>query len=227
MSTQVANVNKINSGLCPHGLPPGACPICSNAAGSMRQSDRNRNVGEMTYHECAMIGNMMRAKELAQKRHENNLEIRAESLKTFEQIMNRASTSLAEFAQRISTTLLLKPVAFIIQRIAIPVVNLIKNTPNIINNIAEKFSHLKQKIFDIMDKLNAIFGELKAFIDKKISEFVSAIKTKFKNIFKIFKKNNTDDNDTKVDDDKKNLNLKTILHKIKINLKSKKDQKNE
>ena len=89
MSTQVANVNKINSGLCPHGLPPGACPICSNmGGGSTRVGERPQKAGEMSYHQCAMIGNMMRAKELAQKRHENNLEKRAESLKTFEQIMN-------------------------------------------------------------------------------------------------------------------------------------------
>ena len=84
MANQVTNVNKINTGLCPHGLPPGACPICSNMGGTFRQSDRNRNLGEMTYHECVMIGNMLKARALAQKQHEANLEHRLANLKMFE-----------------------------------------------------------------------------------------------------------------------------------------------
>ena len=91
MSTQVSNVSKVNTGLCPHGLPPSACPICSNAAGSMRQSDRTRKVGEMTYHECAMIGNMMKARALAEKRHEQNIQNRLQNLQNFEKTMEKLS----------------------------------------------------------------------------------------------------------------------------------------
>ena len=61
---------------------------------------------------------------------------------------------------------------------------------------------------------------IKAFIDIKVSELVSAIKSKIDNLFKIFKKHNADDDDTKIDDDKKIFNLKTILHKI---IRKKKD----
>ena len=88
MTSQVSSVNKLNTGLCPHGLPPGACPICSNGAGSMRQSDRNRNIGEMTYHECAMIGNMMKARALAEKRHEQSVQKRLQNLQNFEKTMD-------------------------------------------------------------------------------------------------------------------------------------------
>ena len=50
MSTQVPNVNKASSGLCPHGLPPGACPICSNmgGGGSTRVGERPQKAGEMS-----------------------------------------------------------------------------------------------------------------------------------------------------------------------------------
>ena len=89
-----------------------------------------------------------------------------------------------------------------------------------LNEIISMKNDVKQKVVDIMDKLSAIFGEAKAFIEKKISEFISTIKEKFKNLFKIFKKQNADDDDTKVDDDKKIFNLKTILHKI---IRKKKD----
>ena len=80
MATQVPNVNKTSAGLCPHGLPPGACPICSKMAGggSLRVGERPQKAGEMSYHQCAMIGNMMRARELAEKRHAQQLEQQAE-----------------------------------------------------------------------------------------------------------------------------------------------------
>ena len=60
---------------------------------------------------------------------------------------------------------------------------------------------------------------------KKISDIVSSIKNKLDGLFRIFKKNNADDDDTKIDDDKKIFNLKTILHKI-IRKKKEKHDKN-
>ena len=209
-------MNNVKAGLCPHGLPPGACPICSNmgGGGSLRVGERPQKSGEMSYHQCAMIGNMMRARELAEKRHAQSLEQHAENLKAFEANMIKIASNLAQFAQQISNNILLKPIAFSIQNIALPVVNLIKNIPNTIANFMEKLSIIKEKFVDIMDKLNAIFGEAKAFIEKKISELISVVKSKFESLFKIFKKNNADDDDTKIDDDKRIFNLKTILHKI-------------
>ena len=233
LSNQVQNVNKASSGLCPHGLPPGACPICSNmgGGGSTRAGERPQKPGEMSYHQCVMIGNLMRARELAEKRHAQSLEQQAINLKAFEATMAKASASMLEFAKQISSNFLLKPIAFTIQNIAVPIVNFIKNIPqitvNIIANISKKLTAIKEKFIDIMDKLTAIFGEAKAFIEKKISELISVVKSKFEGLFKIFKKHNAEDDDTKIDDDKKIFNLKTILHKISRKLKNKKDKKDE
>lgn len=206
-------VNKVNAGLCPHGLPPAACPICSAGAGSMKQSDRNRKVGEMTYHECAMIGNMLRARALAKKNHEQNLAHRLENAKNFEATMQKLSTNLQQFIMQYETIPVMKPIVFVVQNIVVPVINLVRIIPKIINTIK----------FEIMDKLSAIYGEAKAFVEKKISELVSTIKSKFELLFKIFKKNNDKDDETKIDEDKKIFNLKTILHKI---LRKKKDDNN-
>ena len=233
MSTQVPNVNKASSGLCPHGLPPGACPICSNmgGGGSTRVGERPQKAGEMSYHQCAMIGNMMRARELAEKRHAQSLEQHTENIKAFEAAMARASAGMLEFAKQISSNILLKPIAFTIQNIAVPIVNFIKNIPqitaNLIANISEKLSAIKEKFIDIMDKLTAVYGEAKAFIEKKVSELISVVKSKLEGLFRIFKKHNAEDDDTKIDDDKKIFNLKTILHKISKKLKHKKDKKDE
>ena len=89
-----------------------------------------------------------------------------------------------------------------------------------ISNFADKMAQFKQKIVDIQDKLNAIFGEAKAFVEKKVSEFVSVVKSKFEGLFKIFKKEDAKDEDTKIDEDKKIFNLKTLIHKLR---KKKKD----
>ena len=210
-------MNKVSAGLCPHGLPPGACPICSKMAGGggMRAGERPQKAGEMSYHQCAMIGNMMRARELAEKRHAQQLEQHAEALKNFEATMQKLSSGLQNFIQQMGANVFTKPVAFIAQAIALAVVNFIQNIPKFFQNI----QNLK---FEIQDKLNAIFGEAKNFIQKKISDIVSAIKAKLDGLFKIFKKHNADDDDTKIDDDKKIFNLKTILHKI-IRKKKEKD----
>ena len=93
--------------------------------------------------------------------------------------------------------------------------NFVQTIPKFI----QQFQNLK---IDIQDKLNAVFGEMKNFVQKKISDIVSALKIKLEGLFKIFKKHNAEDDDTKIDDDKRIFNLKTILHKI-IRKKKEKD----
>ncbi len=223
MSNPVQNVNKVNSGTCPHGLAPGACPVCSKmGGGGGRVGERPQKPGEMSYHQCAMIGAMMRAREQKLEAHEQNIEKHMEALKNFENTMAKLAANMQEFAQRISNNILLKPAAFVIKNIALPVVNFIRNIPLAVANFAEKIVALKEKLVDITDKLNAIFGEAKAFVEKKVSELVSALKSKLEGLFKIFKRNNTDDEDTKIDDDKRIFNLKTILHKLR---RKKKDER--
>lgn len=217
MSTQVSNVNKVNTGLCPHGLPPGACPICSKmAGGALRVGERPQKAGEMSYHQCVMLGNLMRARELADKRHLQQLEQHLEILKSFENVMSKLRMNLQNFIQNMNTNIITKPIAFVTQRIVLPIFNFIQNIPKFIL----QFQNLK---FEIQDKLNAIWGEVKNFINKKISEIVSVLKMDIKNLFKIFKKHNTDDDDTKIDDDKKIFNLKKILSKIIGKKKKEKD----
>ncbi len=222
LATQVQNINKTNAGLCPHGLPPSACPICSKmgGGGGLRVGERPQKPGEMSYHQCVMLGNLMRARELADKRHELQLEKHAETLKNFEAIMTKTSLNLQNFIQQMGKNVISKPIAFVTQSLILPVVNLVQNIPRIIQN----FQNLK---FEIQDKLNAIFGEMKNFIHKKISDIVSTIKIKLEGLFKIFKKHNANDDDTKIDDDKKIFNLKSILRKIIRKKKDDNDSKNQ
>ena len=217
MSNSVNSIanNAAKAGLCPHGTIPGACPICSGmGGGGLRPGERVQKPGEMSYHECAMIGAMMRAREAAQKEHEQNLAHRLEAIKTFEQNLINMAQKIADLGIKLNKFILTKPVAIMLNNIVVPVLKAIADLPNFIQNINEKFAQIKDKLIDIQDKLNAIFGEAKAFVEKKVSELVSNIKSKLETLFKVFKRNNTKDDETKIDEDKKIFRLKTFIKKI-------------
>ena len=179
----------------------------------------------MSYHECAMIGAMMRAREAQQKLHEQTLAHRAEALRAFEQNMINMAQKMADFAAKLNNSVITKPLALIVNKIAVPIMKAISNLPNIALKIADKIAQIKEKFIDIQDKLNAVFGEAKAFIEKKVSELISNIKSKLKGLFKIFKRNNTKDDETKIDEDKKVFRLKTWIQKILNRDKNKDDSK--
>ena len=77
MAGVTSNVNSVKSGLCPHGMSPGACPICSGmvGGGNSRAGERPQKAGEWSYHQCAMVGAMMKARAQRVENHENNLKL--------------------------------------------------------------------------------------------------------------------------------------------------------
>lgn len=213
--------NQIKPGCCAHGLPAGACPVCSmSGGGSLRKPDRSGRPGEMSYHQCAMIGNMMKARALAQKNHEQNLKLHSQNLEQFEATMARLIQNMKQFTQIISQSFISKPIALVLNITVMPILVVLKNVPKVIQT-------LNNFRFEITDKLAAIYGEAKAFILKKTEEGIKVLSSFFEKIFKTSKKNNADDDDTKIDDDKKIFNLKTIIHKIKEKFSKKKDKENE
>ena len=118
--------NQIKPGCCAHGLPAGACPICSMSGGSSRKPDRDGRPGEMSYHQCAMIGNMMKARALAQKNHEANLKQHALNVQQFENIITKLVQNMKEFTQILSQNFISKPAAFVLTVTVLPVLNIVK-----------------------------------------------------------------------------------------------------
>ena len=218
MGSVVNSVNTNNAakaGLCPHGVSPGACPVCSGmGGGGLRVGERPQKAGEMSYHECAIIGAMMRAREAQNKLHEQNLLIQVEKLKSFEQSLLKIIDKMAFLAKQIQNVPALKPINFVLNNILMPVFSNILKFAGFFSGLGERILSIKNALFDIQDKLNAVFGEARAFIEKKISKFVSVIKSKSDVIFKIFKRNKTKDDETKIDEDKKIFRLKTFIQKI-------------
>ena len=212
--------NQIKPGCCAHGLPAGACPVCSMSGGTSRKPDRSGRPGEMSYHQCAMIGNMMKARALAQKNHEQNLKLHAQALEQFEANMAKLIQNMKQFIQIVSQSFISKPIAIVLNAAVIPLLTVIKNIPQILQTL----NNLR---FEISDKLAAIYGEAKAFVLKKAEEGLKVLGSFFEKIFKTSKKDDAEDDDTKIDDDKKIFNLKTIIHKIREKFNKKKDKNNE
>lgn len=211
---QVHNHNKVGS--CPHGLPMGACPICNGMAGgnSTTKRDTPRNIGEMTYNQCAAIGAILKAQKNAKAQAKALEQNRMEALAEFQKNIANTHQRLIEFTTMISNTMppiISKPINFVLNTIVGNALKIIQSIPTIINNISQFIS---QKFTDISDKLTAIYGELKAAIGEKISNFLSNFKKKLKSLFFIFGTPETDDEEKKIEEAKRTFELKTFMQKL-------------
>lgn len=229
MSLNAANVHTHTKiGSCPHGLPPGACPICSGMAGgnSTTKRDTPRNVGEMTYNQCAAIGAMLRAQKHAKQQAQMAEQSRMEALANFQKNITATHLRLTQFATMISETMppiIAKPVNFVLNTILGNVLKFIQNTPTFFANLAQTIS---AKFADISDKLAAVFGELKNSTEENISKFFSNIKKKLK-LFFIFGSQETDDEEKKIEEDKRQFEIKTFIHKLCQKLKNQDEKETE
>lgn len=211
---QVHNHNKIGS--CPHGLPPGACPVCNGMAGgnSTTKRDTPRNIGEMTYNQCAAIGAILKAQKNAKAQAKALEQNRMEALAEFQKNISNTHQRLIQYAQIVENTMppiISKPINFVLNTIVGNALKIIQSIPTIINNISQFIS---QKFTDISDKLTAIYGELKAAIGEKISNFLSNFKKKLKSLFYIFGTPETDDEEKKIEEAKRTFELKTFMQKL-------------
>lgn len=219
MQLQTVNTQNSKIGICPHGLPQGACPICSGMAGGAKKADFSAKPGEMSWNECAAIGAFLRAQKAAKQAHEADYQARVANMAKFQVIMSNAAARSAQFAQIIQNSmpsLIAKPVAFLANSLA-KSLNMIKDFPVAVVNFVQKIS---QKYADITDKLTAVYGEMKAAVSKKISDIVSEVKKKIKCLFEIFETLNADDEDRKIDEAKRTFELKTFIHKLYRKIKN-------
>ena len=229
MSLSAANVhNHAKAAACPHGLPPGACPICSGMAGgnSTTKRDIPRNPGEMTYNQCAAIGAILKAQKHAKQQAKIAEQSRQEALTNFQKNITATRQRILQYASMISNSMppiIAKPINFILTAIVGNVLNIIRNLPMSVVNIINSFN---AKFVDISDKLAAVWGEFKNAVEENISKFLSKIKQKFKLLF-VFGTQETDDEEKKIEEDKRTFEVKTFIHKLYRRLKNKQEKVTE
>lgn len=225
MSLTAIQSNNSKIGTCPHGLPQGACPICSGMSGGMKKADFSAKPGEMSWNECAAIGAFLKAQKNARLQREQDAQNFANNVKAFQNTLMNVSKRLANiggfFAQN-TPAIIARPVNFVLNTVLGGIVRTIANIPSTISNIIQT---VQQKLADISDKLTAMVGELKASIEKKISESLKTLKKKIKSIFSIFNSQNIDNEEKQIDETKKTFKLKTFIHDLykKLTEKEKND----
>lgn len=207
-----AHVHNPKLGSCPHGLPAGACPICSGMAGgnSTTKRDTPRNVGEMTYNQCAAIGAMLRAQKAAKQKAEASQQGFIQSMVQFQKNLETVHQRIIDLTTNISKSMpaiISAPVNFVLTQIVARIINVMTSIPSVLANFAQKF-------IDIADKLAAVYGELKAAVSKSLSNIMSNIKKKLKSVFFVFGADDTDNEEKKIDEAQKAFNLKTFLHNL-------------
>ena len=206
--------NKPSGGLCPHGLPPGACPICSGGmgSGSAKKADFSAKPGEMSWNECAAIGAMLRAQKLRAQQHEQDYQNRLLAVAKFESQMMAVTQKLAVIASQLaqSQSFLAKPAQVLFNKVLIPAANFMKNVPA---NIMKFANNIMNKFTDIQDKLNAMFGELKNAIAKKVSDSIQDSKKKIFSLFGLYNPEKPEE-EKEIDSAKRTFEARTFLHDV-------------
>jgi len=213
------HIHNSKIGTCPHGLPQGACPICSGMAGgnSTTKRDIPRNAGEMTYNQCAAIGAMLKAQKAAQQRAQIAQQNHIQALIQFQKELEHVHQKILDLSFTISKSMpkiIAAPVNFVLTQIIAKPINLINSIPTIISNITQKFA-------EISDKLTAIYGEIKAAVSKTISDIWNKTKKKIKSLFFVFGTDENENEEKKIDEAKKAFHLKTFIHNLAQKLKHK------
>lgn len=215
MSLTAIQSNNSKIGTCPHGLPQGACPICNGmGGGATKKADFSAKPDEMSWNECAAIGAFLKAQKNAKLQREQDAQNFANNIRTFQNKLMNASQKLANIGGFLSATMpaiIAKPVNFVLNTMLGGTLKAIANIPTTISNLVQT---VQQKLADISDKLTAIVGELKASIEKKISESFKNLKKKVKSLFAIFNPQNADNDEKQIDETKKTFELKTFIHDL-------------
>ena len=187
MSSPVAaRMNRIKPGMCPHGMPAGACPICNGMGGAAIKKQQNqRKAGEMTWSECFAMGLRMKADkqrklQIIQDRRDAHLA----QLKAQEVLANKMQK--LEMLQIMFAKVLPKPIAKIaentIKFLAIPVLKfanlVLNNIQNIHSYVINFVNQVKENLLGVQEKLSAIFGEIFNAKEKSLSERFKVAKKK-------------------------------------------------
>lgn len=222
MAYGAVHANNARIGTCPHGLPQGACPICSGmgGGGGMRKADFSAKPGEMSWNECAAIGAFLKAQQNAKLQRQQDAQNFAQQAVAFQNAMNKASQNISMLARFFSVNtpaIIARPVNFILNTVIGGTLNAIRSFPQ---TVQIAFQNFGQKLADISDKLAAVYGEVKTAIAKKISENINELKKKVKSLFSIFTPQDADNDDKQIDETKKAFKLKTFIHDLYKKLKN-------
>lgn len=221
--SSVSNPSNVrNTNTCPHGLPAGACPICNGSGGGRTK----RNSGEWSYAKCAAVGLEMRA---AKARIEARKELLEEQFsaalnaqKAIMNFVNKAQNMLTLIHSKLPLEL---QTVFnkLVNGIINPVLNLISKIPQGLEKLGEFMNDIKLKILAVAEKLNAILGEVKNFIEKNITDRFKKLTKKIIRFFILESREENYQNDEEIEIFKSRELRKLSRAILRLRLKDKED----
>jgi len=137
MSTAVSPIQVKSNNTCPHGLPPGACPIC-NGGGAGGGRKVARNTQEWSYAKCMAAGMAMRASEARAEANKAMFQNQLDTaLKVREQVtlfLDKAQELLKSIQAKLPLEL---QATFnnVVVNVINPVLKLISNIPLLLDNL--------------------------------------------------------------------------------------------
>lgn len=191
----VSPVTTTNIHTCPHGMSPGACPVCNPGGGSTKKANATPK-NEMSYGEMYAIWMRMKAADRRKLQNENNIKREAEILANTKAVLSKMTDKLINVLNRMES-ILPKPVANLfhatVNNILKPIINIIQNFPNFVKNIGEFIQNIQKEVYIAAEKLASVFGEIKNFIQKRVSESFKKFTKKVYKILNIFGLNSGED----------------------------------
>ena len=194
MSAQISPVGTTRAGLCPHGLPPSACPICNGkgmAGGGTKAKEtpvmtKPSHSGQWSYMKCVAVGMQMASAKAAEQNakasYERQLEYFKELGKTIDKIADKIKENIQNLQNSLPNTLRV-PIQTIVNFVINPVLNLIAQIPKIMEKITTLQKDAREFVQQVAEKLVTVLGEIKNFMDRKVAD---KIKKKVKSIFSFF-----------------------------------------
>lgn len=218
----ISPVSTNNVQTCPHGAPFGACPVCSGmGGGGVKQKKAEPPKNEMSYAECYAVWMRMKAADRHKLEAENNIQRQAAILQNMRASLSTMFNKLMAVLNKMENILpspVNKVFSGIINNILKPIVSIIQNFPAFVENVAKFMQNIQREIYIASEKLASVFGEIKNFIQKKLSEtFKKFTKKVYKilNIFGFF----TGDDDDFSEDEKVSAELAAFKAKDIVSIK--------
>lgn len=178
MTTPITTMQSTNrAGLCPHGLVPSACPICSNMSGGGGKINdsvkSSKTASQWSWIKCYNAGIAMKANATRAENNKTAFERQIEFAKQLHKTISDIKEKLHKIFDNIQSTLpqfFKSTVNFVFNFIINPVLNLMLIVPKIIDKFAQLQQNIQNFLMQAAEKLTALIGEIKNFINKKISQ---------------------------------------------------------
>ncbi len=212
----ISPVTTNNVKTCPHGLPFGACPVCNGmggGGGSVKKADPPKK-NEMSYAQCYAIWMRMKAADRRKLETENNIRREAENIQKTKEALSKMADKLINVLNKIEN-ILPKPVAALfnatVNNILKPLMNIIQKFPDFIKNAVEFMKNIQREVYVVAEKLASVFGEIKNFIQKQVSD---NFKKFTKKVYKILNLFGLKEGEEELEDDEK-INAEIAAFKAK------------